>query len=114
VPLSIYGMSTRFDNTGSSVGDTGASTEGVVEGGLTRGLPANGVLEEIFDSVLRCERLGVAIIGILLLDGSGGRFFSDGAITFAAVSDLFKLPNLDGGAGRDPVGRVNLLRRPLR
>jgi hypothetical protein len=107
-------MSTRFDNTDSFVGDMGASTEGVVEGGLTRGLPANGVLDETFDSVLRCVRLGVAMIGILLLDGIGGRSGSDGAITFTAVSDLFKLPSLDGGAGRDPVGRVNLFRRPLR
>jgi hypothetical protein len=107
-------MSTRFGNTGSSVDDMEPFAEGVAEGGLTRGLPANGVLDVTLESVLRCETLGVAMTGIVLLDGNGGRSCSDGAITFAVVSDLFKLPNLDGGAGRDPVGLVNLLRRPLR
>lgn len=75
----------------------------------------NELFEDISDSVLRCAMPRAGIIGILLLGINVGRCSSARSSTFASVSDLRKLVNFDGGAGRDPVGRESLLfRKPSR
>lgn len=89
------------------------ASEGTADGGRTKARPAKGPLADTFDSVRWCNKRGAGITGILLLVGKTGRSGCIGATTFAWVSDLFKPPNLDGGAGREPVGRASLVWRRL-
>jgi hypothetical protein len=54
---------------------------------------------------------------MLLLCGKGGRSLLTALVVVAvvvSVSVRLRLPNFEGGGGRDPIGRVLFVRRSLR
>lgn len=103
----LFGNSSLFSSSFSAI-------DGFAEGVLASGRPAKGLF---LPAVLSPRRAMVCagIVGILLLWGKGGRPLSvtDGVFVFS-VSVRLKLPNFEGGGGREPIGRVLFARRSFR
>jgi hypothetical protein len=117
VPCSLYTALRGLLDVALSTGLSFPTVEGVVVGVLASGRPAKGLLRPPAMLGLLCTEFWGAIVGMLLLCDRVGRSLLVLAIVgvpTVSVSERRRLPNLEGGGGREPTGRVLFARRSFK